>query len=495
MPSAIPLHIWITAPGIACHVAERIIQDTQQVLDDLNEYPTLHQRLHLVNSLSASNNDGRGRITKNKSSCGQDPAALGLGDPALKILLEEGTQAFEFDVKHTPDSAIARVSSTSGSGAGRELAVALQSLYREEQIAAALQTVTLASHTNKAQAFLKSQPYDVVTRVEKQLNRAYKPSPAFHLTFSLFSASGAPSSWDVQAMLEEHIQPAVQAISKVAEIQITTQVQLYSSYSSAIHPIKRNDSNSTILQQSDLTAFVNAAEWPLTPSIGEGPTINFILYIPTTDQIPLAVEGIDRTSWLIPQWGGIQILNPDLTPHPETGVLGLPIHLDRAILRQPFNTFAAQLLSLLGILQAENPGNQLPLHLRLEAYSRLSALTLYLKAASSLGSLARLAQHLNNIPIPKNVAQLVDDTISNLTTVNQNFLESRWTSALSHAKTAYRDSEKAFFDKSMVGQVYFPDEHKIAVYLPLLGPIGVPLLVGLIREVKRLVSRVKGANG
>jgi phosphatidylinositol glycan class S len=43
----------------------------------------------------------------------------------------------------------------------------------------------------------------------------------------------------------------------------------------------------------------------------------------------------------------------------------------------------------------------------------------------------------------------------------------------------------------MVGQVYFPDEHKVAVYLPLLGPIGVPLVVGLMKEVKRLVAAWK----
>lgn len=43
----------------------------------------------------------------------------------------------------------------------------------------------------------------------------------------------------------------------------------------------------------------------------------------------------------------------------------------------------------------------------------------------------------------------------------------------------------------MVGQMYFPDEHKIAVYLPLLGPIGVPLVMGLLREAKNLVVEFK----
>ena len=45
-------------------------------------------------------------------------------------------------------------------------------------------------------------------------------------------------------------------------------------------------------------------------------------------------------------------------------------------------------------------------------------------------------------------------------------------------------AEKAFFEKSMVGQVYFPDEHKVAVYLPLLGPVGVPLVMSVLKELK-----------
>ncbi len=45
----------------------------------------------------------------------------------------------------------------------------------------------------------------------------------------------------------------------------------------------------------------------------------------------------------------------------------------------------------------------------------------------------------------------------------------------------------------MVGQLYFPDEHKIAVYLPLLGPVGVPLLIGLVNELKAWRKRRKEA--
>jgi phosphatidylinositol glycan class S len=55
---------------------------------------------------------------------------------------------------------------------------------------------------------------------------------------------------------------------------------------------------------------------------------------------------------------------------------------------------------------------------------------------------------------------------------------------LENARIAEEAAEKAFFEKSMVGQVYFPDEHKFGVYMPLLGPIGVPLFMCVLKEVK-----------
>jgi phosphatidylinositol glycan class S len=44
----------------------------------------------------------------------------------------------------------------------------------------------------------------------------------------------------------------------------------------------------------------------------------------------------------------------------------------------------------------------------------------------------------------------------------------------------------------MVGQVYFPDEHKLAVYMPLLGPVGVPLVMTVLKEARAWRKRRRG---
>ncbi len=111
-------------------------------------------------------------------------------------------------------------------------------------------------------------------------------------------------------------------------------------------------------------------------------------------------------------------------------------------------------------------------------------------ASSTLGSLARLSLALPSISIPSSVADGVSKTVAPPSVWHA----IRW-AAPRDSRTlgsAEAEAERAFFEKSMVGQLYFPDEHKIAAYLPLLGPVGVPLVMGLINEFKAREEKEKG---
>ena len=460
-----------------CQEAHRLAQDTQSALDDILEFPLLHQRLRIVHD-------------EDEEKCGDAVKSLRDTTPSLEIYITKPNADFAVEFIPGKSSALIHPSATSPTTLPSDLARALIDIFAQEQIVHALQVKTYGPNHQHAQNILKHQSVDIVSNIEKQLSRAAKSSPSFHLTFSLLTASGAPSSWDIQSLLKTHIEPLQSALESTVDISIATQIQLFSSYSPSIQPFSVEGLDGQFLRENDLTAFVNAAEWPISPSVGSGPTLNFIIYVPAQQELPLDIEGGRGLSWLVPQWGGIHIVNPSLVEHPVFGMM-MPEHLSNDELSAAFETFSSQLLSLMGVLSLEYQGQLLPLPMRLQAHSRLAGLTLRMKAASSLGSLARLAQHLGSIPIPKHVAQLVENAMGNLTTSTASFGQSHWEVAVKHASTSYEDSEKAFFDKSMVGQVYFPDEHKVAVYLPLLGPIGVPLLVGLIRELKGLVARFK----
>jgi phosphatidylinositol glycan class S len=295
----------------------------------------------------------------------------------------------------------------------------------------------------------------------KRTTRSLKYSPTYHLTFSLFTDGDHPSSWDIESAVDEFMKPVLDVLAPIHNFTIDTQVQLYAT----------PGVQSQVLNKEELSSFINAAEWPLSPSIGGAPTINFVVYVGNqTIGLPaVEADGSDGTatsqSWLIPQWGTVYLLS---LPDDATSV-------STATLKQPLLTFTSHLLSLLGTPQSGS------LPLRLSTLSRIRSADLLLRASSTLGSLARLSLALSSIAIPSSVAEGVSKTMAHLRLACDTL---GGPEALYHARVAEQEAERAFFEKSMVGQLYFPDEHKIAVYLPLLGPVGVPLVVGLLNELK-----------
>ena len=59
------------------------------------------------------------------------------------------------------------------------------------------------------------------------------------------------------------------------------------------------------------------------------------------------------------------------------------------------------------------------------------------------------------------------------------------------AREALRRAEAAYFDPTMVPQLYFPQDFLLAVYLPFLGPLAFPLLWGFAQELWRYLKKRK----
>ncbi len=56
-------------------------------------------------------------------------------------------------------------------------------------------------------------------------------------------------------------------------------------------------------------------------------------------------------------------------------------------------------------------------------------------------------------------------------------------SALRHSSDALTQASRAFFNPGMLALLYFPAEHKYAVYTPLFASVAAPLVATLLREV------------
>lgn len=383
------------------------------------------------------------------------------------------------DVYYTPNQ-IPPPSST-GSPLATFIAHELHKIFAEEQAQLAyLLSTASGGHSSK----MKSLSPETSAELQRQSTRALKYAPTYHLTFSLFTPTSTPSAWDIESALRQYVAPLLDSFSAISNFTVDTQVQLYATFSPSIRQPEYDEAlKAWTLRKEDLSGFINAAEWPLSPSIGKGPTVNFVLYVPDKTQSPLLVKESGANSWLIPQWGGVAILNP--TAPGKDAIVSAS--LTKEALGPAMHTFSNQLISLLGLPQMPSS-----LPLRISTLARVRAASLIFSASSTLGALAQVYQKLPSIPVPDSVAKSVDLALAHLQLACDRLREGRFQGALELARIAEGEAEKAFFERSMVGQVYFPDEHKVAVYLPLLGPVAVPLVMAALKELKSGLSALRG---
>lgn len=489
--------------------ALHLVRLTQHALDDLNEFSAHHLRLRLEKTSSVLTGKNASTSAFGDSSeyeAFHSPTFSQKQDgPALivRLLAQTSAQAAQVQLRsHSTTlevicspSQVPSVSSSSSALAAL-MATKLQELFTEEQAiiadilsqsaVSAPQTISTSAHGPQ---LASTSPKDMRPRPNRSLNpelaarlasrrtRSLKYAPTYHITISLFTPSAIPNSWEIEAAIAQYLTPLLDSISVISNFTVDTQVQLFATLSPSVHsPEYDADRGLWTLREEDLSGFINAAEWPLSPSIGAGPTLNFVLYVPDQATSPLTVKGSQASSWLVPQWGGVVILNPqELNASVST--------LSKEAIQPALLIFSHQLLSFLGA--PETPPS---LPLQLQTLTRIQVASLLLSASSTMGSLANLTVALPSIAVPETVSSAVDNTLSHLRHTCDALKDGRFKDALESARTAEAEAERGFFEKSMVGQVYFPDEHKVAVYLPLLGPVGVPLVMSALKEFRRLWS-------
>ncbi|KAK2608557.1 GPI transamidase component [Conoideocrella luteorostrata] len=446
---AFPLQISIRADAVADQDAQHLVRLTQHALDDLNDFPGHHLRLKLNPkgdkiSPTSKEHDADSTLTINLTPGDSNSAVM---SPQSSVL----GMTYAPNSIPSPNSASSMLATY--------IANELQSTFSEEQ---SIISYLLSTSSMSSSARQQGLTAEMAEALSKRTTRSLRYAPTYHLSFSLLTDGAIPNTWDIDAAINEYMKPMLNVLGSIHNFTVDTQVQLYAT----------PGVQSQVLSKDHLASFINAAEWPLSPSIGGAPTVNFIIFVgnQTIGSDDAKVE--NSQSWMIPQWGSVYLL-----PLPSTEK-----HVSTQALKQPMLMFGGHLLTLLGTPQSGS------LPLRLSTLARIRTIDLLLRAASSLGSLARLSPSLPSISIPRSVADGVSSSLQHLEQACANL---GGPEGLLHARVAEEEAERAFFEKSMVGQLYFPDEHKIAVYLPLLGPVGVPLVLGLINEIKNWIKRRK----
>lgn len=293
-------------------------------------------------------------------------------------------------------------------------------------------------------------------------------SPTIHLSFKLLTGDGGPINWRIGKALDEYFQPVIDLFESYTNFTIDSEIKYFT---------ELNLPNETdIIRLNDLSTIVDFSEWDISSNMFNYPTLNFVLYYPSKSISPLNFDfDPSKNAFLIPQWGSIILQSEALEPHTVITEDGL---------RPVLEKFTSELINLLGL--PKHPKTPL---IRVDAVKVHTIITNLMRATDSLSSLLKLSKSLPNMSIPKTVLNNVKRALEAREQVVEKLnYEKDWDGALLESNKMVKYSEDAFFDREMVQQNFFPQEHKIAVYLPLLGPLTIVCSLGLVRiltEFKR----------
>ncbi|TKS82933.1 GPI transamidase component PIG-S [Collichthys lucidus] len=329
--------------------------------------------------------------------------------------------------------------------------------------------------------------------------RAFKSSPGYEITFSLLNPD--PKShrlhWDIESAVQTYIQPLLTKLAPLANFSIDSQTLYYTML--GVNP--RFDSSRSIymLNADSLAHVINPVEARLgSNAASSNPVLNFLLYVPDAHHSPLHIhdhkkQEVPSNAFHSPRWGGIMVYNVDGFYGPEAA-FPVDININMA---KVMGVFLAQLRLLLGV-QSSSP----PPGFRVTPCSSAGLADWELDrlmwsrsvenvatATTTITSLAQLLDQIGNIVINDNIAQQVSSAVTSLQMAVAELEAGNLGFALQYSKEAILASERAFFDPSLLHLLYFPDDQKFAIYIPLFLPMCVPILLSLLKIMSEARQR------
>ncbi|XP_053562175.1 GPI transamidase component PIG-S [Bombina bombina] len=324
--------------------------------------------------------------------------------------------------------------------------------------------------------------------------RAFKSSPGYDITFSLLNPD--PKShdlnWDIHFSADHYIQPFLNKLSPLANFSVDSQMLYYAVL--GVTPRFEKATSSYILNAHNLPHVINPVEARLGSSAASlYPVLNFLLYVPEYSHSPLYIHDKDGSrvpsnAFHSPRWGGIMVYNVDYENQRE---IEFPLRIDIDMVRV-MEVFLTQLRLLLGITDVsvpgnyklETPGNEGLTDWELDTLLWTRAVENIATVTTTLTSLAQLLDQIGNIVINDNVASEVYHAVTSVQMALSELESGRLEFAFQASKEAISSSEKAFFDPSLLHLLYFPDDQKFAIYIPLFLPMAVPILMSLLKIAK-----------
>ncbi|XP_063833293.1 GPI transamidase component PIG-S [Ostrinia nubilalis] len=189
------------------------------------------------------------------------------------------------------------------------------------------------------------------------------------------------------------------------------------------------------------------------------------------------------------KWGGVVLVGP-----PPAACAAAAWAPDA---RPLMGTFVAQLRTLLGVPDMLRtllgvpdmvtvPGAFLvplravsPRRWEVDALLRMRTLEQLTNAQRTLLSLAQLLGEISNIVINDEVGASINAAVDSIHRANELAAQGKLLEAYRESLRAHAAAESAFMEPSLLALLYFPDDQKYAIYIPLFLPIMFPVVLSL----------------
>uniref|UniRef100_A0A7N9ATW0 Phosphatidylinositol glycan anchor biosynthesis, class S n=1 Tax=Mastacembelus armatus TaxID=205130 RepID=A0A7N9ATW0_9TELE len=321
--------------------------------------------------------------------------------------------------------------------------------------------------------------------------RAFKSSPGYEITFSLLNPD--PKShrlhWDIEGAVQTYIQPLLTKLAPVANFSIDSQTLYYAML--GVNPRFDSSRGAYTLNSDSLAHVINPVEARLgSNAASSNPVLNFLLYVPDAHHSPLYIhdhkkQEVASNAFHSPRWGGIMVYNVNSFYGAEAE-LPVDVNINMA---KVMGVFLAQLRLLLGVQSSSPPpgflvapcGTAGLADWELDRLMWSRSVENVATATTTITSLAQLLDQIGNIVINDNIAVQVSNAVTSLQLAVAELEAGNLGFALQYSKEAILASERAFFDPSLLHLLYFPDDQKFAIYIPLFLPMCVPILLSLLK--------------
>lgn len=357
---------------------------------------------------------------------------------------------------------------------------------------------------------LKNAAGTNLDRVDAESMRQFKASQGYQLSFTLLNPdpSQLEASWNIRDATEKILTPFLEhpGISLLGNFTVNSQEFHYTD--TKFKPKKTGKNFHIPLSQ--LPPMISSVESKLASHVSQFPSLNFLVYVPKRTESPLFIrqeeEEEERSytdNFLVPQWGGVIICNLGS----ESGDVEAESPGGRAIrvnvpMEKLMPVFVKQLHMLLGVPETPiskdsgkllfSPGRHRITDWRVDQLLLAKLIESASMTTTSLVSLVQLLDKVKNMVISDHIQREVEYSLHSIQQCYSKASSGHLRDAYDFSKQAMKSAEIAFFDPSILELLYFPDDQKFAIYIPLFLPISVPILFSSMAALKWAGAHLKG---